>query len=133
MQKAIKKALGIRSPSSVMADEVGKHIPAGIAVGVDRATGIATRAVTDLAGSMVTAAARSKQVIPVLMGNASKINPTGIPYMSTSGAAGGGNVYFDLRGTQIMSDRDMDALVEKLGKRVATRILPAGGTHIRMG
>jgi hypothetical protein len=33
MKTAIKKALGIRSPSTLMADEVGRWIPAGIAVG----------------------------------------------------------------------------------------------------
>jgi TP901 family phage tail tape measure protein len=131
MEKAIKKALGIKSPSEVFANQVGKHIPGGIAMGVQKAAGVANKAVADLAGSMVTAADRSKQVVPTLLGNAVKTT-AGLPYMSTSQQAGGGNVYFDLRGSQVMSDRDMDALVDKLGKRVATRILPAAGTHIRM-
>jgi TP901 family phage tail tape measure protein len=39
---------------------------------------------------------------------------------------------FDLRGSQVMSDRDMDQLVNKIGKQIATRILPAGGVRIRM-
>ncbi|TXL91577.1 phage tail tape measure protein [Streptomyces sp. IB2014 016-6] len=34
MGSAIKKALGIRSPSKVMADQVGRHIPAGIMAGI---------------------------------------------------------------------------------------------------
>ncbi|MBT2505161.1 hypothetical protein J7I98_04460 [Streptomyces sp. ISL-98] len=34
MSKAIKKALGIRSPSKVMADQVGRHIPAGLVAGI---------------------------------------------------------------------------------------------------
>lgn len=49
-------------------------------------------------------------------------------------AAAGTAVYmtFDLRDSRVMSDRDMDNLVNKIGKQVATRILPAGGVRIRM-
>ncbi|MER5892405.1 hypothetical protein [Streptomyces sp. NPDC001876] len=35
MTKAIKKALGINSPSKVMAREVGRHIPTGVEAGAD--------------------------------------------------------------------------------------------------
>lgn len=51
------------------------------------------------------------------------------------GTTGAGNVVymtFDLRESRIMSDRDMDLLVNKIGKQVATRVLPAGGVRIRM-
>lgn len=54
---------------------------------------------------------------------------------ATPGAGGAGNVVymtFDLRDSRVMSDRDMDTLVSKIGKQVATRILPAGGVRIRM-
>ncbi|MGW0550566.1 phage tail protein [Streptomyces altiplanensis] len=34
MSKAIRKALGIKSPSRVMANQVGRHIPAGIVAGI---------------------------------------------------------------------------------------------------
>lgn len=53
----------------------------------------------------------------------------------TRGSTGSGTVVymtFDLRNSSVMSDRDMDALVGKIGKQVATRILPAGGVRIRM-
>jgi len=52
-----------------------------------------------------------------------------------AGVGGAGNaVYmtFDLRDSRVMSDRDMDLLVNKIGKQVATRVLPAGGVRIRM-
>ena len=51
-----------------------------------------------------------------------------------TGTAGGNVVYmtFDLRDSRVMSDRDMDTLVNKIGKQVATRVLPAGGVRIRM-
>ncbi|MCB5167992.1 hypothetical protein LG634_24590 [Streptomyces bambusae] len=39
MSAAIRKALGIRSPSRVMASEVGRHIPAGIAAGIRAGAG----------------------------------------------------------------------------------------------
>lgn len=59
----------------------------------------------------------------------------GAIYGAVAGAPAGGagtTLYFDLRGSQVMSDHDMDALVNKIGQRVATRVLPAGGTRIRM-
>lgn len=40
MASQIKRSLGIRSPSRVMADEVGRFIPAGIAVGIARHAGL---------------------------------------------------------------------------------------------
>ena len=47
-----KKALGISSPSRVFAAEVGKWIPAGIAVGVTRNSSILTEIMDDTAKSM---------------------------------------------------------------------------------
>lgn len=38
MQSAIKKALGIRSPSTLMADEVGRFIPPGVVAGMRQTT-----------------------------------------------------------------------------------------------
>ncbi|MEU4150830.1 phage tail tape measure protein [Streptomyces sp. NPDC026659] len=38
MAKAIKKALGIHSPSTLMADEVGAHVPSGVWQGIKRRT-----------------------------------------------------------------------------------------------
>jgi TP901 family phage tail tape measure protein len=65
-------------------------------------------------------------------GSSIRMSGTSLAALS-GGAGGGGNVtYLDLRGSQVMSDRDMDALVNKIGNRLATRTLPAGGTHIRM-
>ncbi len=47
--RSAKKALGIASPSKVMRDEVGKWIPAGMAVGIKRNTGVVDNAMTALA------------------------------------------------------------------------------------
>lgn len=50
-----KKALGIHSPSRLFRDEVGKMIPAGMAVGVTKYTDPALRSVQDMAQRMVQA------------------------------------------------------------------------------
>ena len=41
---AIKSFFGIASPSKVMRDEVGKQIPAGMAIGIDKAKNLVTKA-----------------------------------------------------------------------------------------
>jgi hypothetical protein len=48
------------------------------------------------------------------------------------GAATGGNIIIDVHDNTVMSDRDISQLVDKIGKVVATRVLPAGGVRIRM-
>ena len=45
---AAKEALGIHSPSTVMRDEVGKQIPAGMAIGIDKAKNLVTKATQTL-------------------------------------------------------------------------------------
>lgn len=55
MQKAIKRALGIKSPSTVFAG-IGQWIPRGLAAGVEGGAHHATRAVNRLAGSVAGAA-----------------------------------------------------------------------------
>lgn len=58
MQKAIKKALGIHSPSRVFA-AIGQWIPKGLANGVDTGAYHATRSITRLAGTMAAAGSNS--------------------------------------------------------------------------
>lgn len=48
MSAAIKKALGIRSPSRVMADQVGRYIPAGIVEGIRKGAPAVDRTMADL-------------------------------------------------------------------------------------
>lgn len=56
---AAKSALGIKSPSRVFRDQVGKWIPAGMAKGIDGAAGEAARSAKSMAESTVDAAAQS--------------------------------------------------------------------------
>ncbi|WP_057769674.1 phage tail tape measure protein [Lactobacillus selangorensis] len=48
---AVKKALGIHSPSRVFKNEVGKYIPLGMAKGIDKSAGAVNQSVSALASS----------------------------------------------------------------------------------
>lgn len=59
---AMKKALGISSPSKVMRDQVGRWIPAGIAAGIEGSAGLVDDAMDDLAGGLTSGRLRSSMV-----------------------------------------------------------------------
>lgn len=123
MQAAIKKALGIRSPSTVFADEVGKHIPAGIAQGVSANARVATAAVANLSTALVGAASSKN------LGSGFMTTGAGL---GTARQNGGIVINIDARDATLMSDRDMDLFANKLGRTLATKALPQGGVRIRM-
>jgi hypothetical protein len=56
---AVKRALRIKSPSGVMADEVGRMIPEGVAAGVLRHTGTAVAAVNGMVAAATPRGGRS--------------------------------------------------------------------------
>ena len=71
------RALGIASPSKVFRDKVGAMIPAGISVGIDKNSSIATKSIDNLTSDVVDAFANTKlppiavgEVIPYSIGNA---------------------------------------------------------------
>ena len=49
----MKSALGIHSPSKVMAEEVGQWIPKGVTVGIEANAGHTLKAIRDYANSLV--------------------------------------------------------------------------------
>ena len=55
---AVKKFFGIESPSKVFANEVGRYIPEGIALGIEKNADIVTDAMKDLSAETLTAAGR---------------------------------------------------------------------------
>lgn len=118
-----KNVLSILSPSRVMANEVGKFIPLGIAKGIGDHMG-AVHAAAKAAGQQAVAGAQVG------------LNVTGGITGPTPGLVGGGGgasvvqLMLDLRGSQVMSERDMDQLVHKVGRAIATRILPGGGVRL---
>jgi TP901 family phage tail tape measure protein len=72
-----------------------------------------------------------------LAGAASLTGGTGIgsvPALSAMGPAGtgaGAPIIIDVHDNHVMTERDMDALVHKIGTAVASRILPQAGVRIR--
>ena len=52
--KFLKKLFGIHSPSKVMADQVGKYLPRGIAVGIDANTDSVYKAMDNLESGLMT-------------------------------------------------------------------------------
>lgn len=122
---AFKSLLGIHSPSQVMADEVGRYIPAGIAAGITANMGAVAQA-AKLAGQQAVTGA---QIGVSLGGGAGLGLPAMPPAASLSSTP---QITIDLRGSQVMSDRDTDVLVDKIGRALATRILPSGGVRLTM-
>jgi phage-related protein len=53
---AVKKFFGIESPSKVMANEVGRYIPEGIALGIEQNADVVTDAMEDLSADTIKAA-----------------------------------------------------------------------------
>ncbi|MFF1284307.1 phage tail tape measure protein [Streptomyces sp. NPDC058299] len=100
MQKAIKNALGIKSPSRVFA-AIGQWIPRGLAAGVNSGTTHATRAVHRLAGSVIGAGAGA-------------FTGSGL---AVSGAAGRGTVVYNTVHVQVeghvLTEKKLRDVVEK--------------------
>lgn len=108
---------GIGSPSKLMADRIGKFIPQGIAQGINDNLDVIQTAARKAGNVTVTATQAG-------VGG-------GLPLTSSSGS-GGGNTVIDLRGSQMMTERDMDMLVNKIGRALAVRTLPSGGMRVAM-
>ena len=117
----IPKWKGPPEKDKVMLVQNGQLIMQGLITGIDSQTD-ALRKKLEQVTTTVTAS----------------VNPTlnlGAPSAASALSRAGGNTYVnhvDLRGSQVMSDADMDKFVTKIGNRIATRFLPASGTFIRM-
>lgn len=64
--QGIKDFFGIKSPSKVMEQQVGKFLPAGIAVGIDKNTIAVTKAMDDMNDEMVQ---KMRQAVQIETGN----------------------------------------------------------------
>ncbi|NUP47555.1 MAG: phage tail tape measure protein [Catenulispora sp.] len=120
---AAKSILGIGSPSREFADQVGKWIPHGIAAGVDKYAGVAHQAIARLSAGMLGVGAAA----PSLAG-AFAVGGAGYEGGSTGPSVV--NLHLHMEGARIMSDRDMTQLVDKVGRVVATKLLPQGGVRL---
>lgn len=113
-------ALGINSPSKRMEVEVGAYVSEGLAQGILKNLGVIQQA-AQRAGALTVSSAKT---------GISAAGGTGALTATTAGGTAGGSVYVDLRGSQVMTDRDMDLLIGKLGRALATRVLPTGGLRM---
>jgi phage-related protein len=123
--KSAKSFLGIGSPSKLFSEEVGKWIPHGIADGVIRYAHVAGNAVKAVSAGLPTS-------LSVGGGSALGAGLGGYTGGLVGSGGGGGTVVIDIHDNHVMNDRDLDDLVNKVGRRVATLILPSGGVKIRM-
>lgn len=113
----LQSFLHMGSPSKLLADEVGKWIPAGIAVGIE-----------DNMGPLDSAARKAGEA--AVSGSRAGLST---PLVSSSTSSGGGyGTYIDLRNSQVMTERDMDQLIDKLGRALAVRVAPQAGLRVRM-
>jgi TP901 family phage tail tape measure protein len=114
MQKAIKKALGIRSPSQVFAD-LGGFIPQGLAKGIEGAAHHATTAASNLAGAVTTAGTPGNPGLALAGG----------------GRGGGGTVVHNHLTIQVeghvMTERNLRDVVEQSMLRLGMR---NSGTYV---
>lgn len=115
MQKAIKKALGIRSPSTVFRD-LGVYIPQGLAVGIETATHHAVTATRGLAASVAAAG-------PVGVG------ASGPRSLALAGAGGGATtvvhnrfeIHIEPKGPVLTTNRELRDLVQEEFLRLGGR------------
>lgn len=106
-----KKALGIASPSRVLAEQVGVHIPGGIAMGVDDASGeveAATQAAVDATTSVAPSGANAAAASPVAPSSAP--NFTGATFIF-NGVAGAEEAISRFQAMLTMTAEELAALL----------------------
>lgn len=129
--KAAKSILGISSPSKRFADEMGKWIPHGVAMGVVMHTQTAVDAVKKMAGALPQAISMQGALNIGMngLGAAGTVYGTGLGLGATAGGNGQINLNLDLRGAVVAGDRGIEDLTNKIGAGIAQRILPQAGVR----
>ena len=129
--KAAKSILGISSPSKRFADEMGKWIPHGVAMGVVMHTQTAVDAVKKMAGALPQAISMQGALNIGMngIGAAGTVYGTGLGLGATAGGNGQINLNVDLRGAVVAGDRGIEDLTNKIGAGIAQRILPQAGVR----
>jgi hypothetical protein len=99
-------------------EKSGAAIARNLAAGITSGIGLVTSAGHRLAGAVGFGGGAGIGSAPAL----SAISPAGSSQV---------NLTIDLRGAVVTSQRDMDALVNKIGNTVAVKLLPQAGVRIR--
>lgn len=124
----IKKVLGIASPST-LTHWFGQMVGHGLANGILSQYGRIRQAVTGMAAIVSGTTIQGPGLAGGALGLAGGLSGGGLPSLAGAGGAPV-QITIDLRGAQVMSDRDLNELVDKVGRAVATRILPQAGVRI---
>lgn len=116
----LKSFLGIGSPSKKFAQEVGANIPSGIAQGIMDHAHLVGTAAQQVANQAVKSAQTG------MLGLNASMN------LSASGAMNNGasTIQVVFQGNQLMTDRDMQVFVDKMGPTLVN-VLQRGGMNIR--
>jgi len=111
--KAAKSALGVNSPSKVFADTIGRAIPEGIAVGIDKHAAKATDAVRKLAGGTVGDFGSVGALEPAFAGGSASFRTGGPVRYET-------HVHVTVQGT-VTADRDLADTIKRVMLQDAAR------------
>lgn len=107
----------------------GRNIVKMMAQGISSGTGDVVTAMTQV----TQAASRRLTAGGLSLAGAGAL---GLTYAGSRGAGVGGTtgtvINIDMRDSQVIGNNAMDQLAQKIGNRIATRTLPAGGVRIRM-
>ncbi|TPF93629.1 hypothetical protein BW14_05050 [Bifidobacterium sp. UTBIF-68] len=112
-----KNVLGIHSPSRIFRDEVGKWIPAGMAQGIDKASGLVEDSIDSLTGMVPTVSLKTDM---------SRLE-TPLAYQNT---VGGGRVSYtmDDRSAEYATKQDIiDAIDQALAAGITLNLSDRGG------
>lgn len=112
-----KNVLGIHSPSRIFRDEVGKWIPAGMAQGIDKASGLVEDSIDSLTGMVPTVSLKTDM---------SRLE-TPLAYQNT---VGGGRVSYtmDDRSAEYATKQDIiDAIDQALSSGITLNLNDRGG------
>lgn len=108
----IKKFLGIHSPSRVFRDEVGKWIPAGIAVGIDKKGDLVSDAVDDVGANALSSGTGFRRSVPSLVDN------IGVDFSGGTGNSVGHTVSNQITiNATVREDADIQRIIDELERR----------------
>lgn len=128
----LKNLFGIESPSKLMRDEIGQHLPTGIAAGVEKTASAATGAMAALSQDMLTAADPDVGGLSFERNLSSRPARIGSAYGATAAAFGADNaallakldgIYERLGRLQVVLDSGatVGGLIDKIDAGLATR------------
>ncbi|WP_304341614.1 phage tail tape measure protein [Metaclostridioides mangenotii] len=130
----IKKGLDINSPSGLARDEIGVHIPTGIAVGVAKAIPTAVRMINKSMAKMMDGidTPEAEMNLGVSTSNSSntgvsstQVNTQQSGSVSASRNKGDVNIYFNIDGLTVREEADVRKIAKELVKEL--RLSDAGG------